>query len=635
MRKRFVDIMRSMRSEKCMIALLVIMGILVSGSSVGLAQTNDKCKIPEEYKKKWSEPEEWAWGEICAGRWADFNKRPGYEKLDPRNPEDDDKWKNGRRTLSSRFLKDILLDEPFRSVIPHSGVRIYGAYFKDRINLFDKSIQRPLSIKSSLFKSRMNMDRFKTPEFIAFAGSRFDGTLDMKSAIIGGGLFIEGTHFNKVVLLDEITIGGNLIMGGEAKFNKKVVLKKAKVDGRISMQTSTFNHKLDMRSVSIGRDLGMADATFDRVDLSRAKITGNLNMEDSDFKGRLNMESASVGGDLHMRDKAEFYRDVVLRGAKIRGDLDMSVSMYRNSKGDTPNGNLVMEDSKFKGRLDMDYTEIGGDLLMRNVKFDEPVNLAFLKVGSNLDVRGATLRELDLTGARIKDEFRLGPSGAKNIEWKGRAARLTLRDTSVGVLQDTQNAWPDDLELDGFTYKNFVSVEKETPYERGIEWFVDWLRKDKTYKLQPYHHLARIIRADGFNDMADDVLFVSRTHERAANLGQFKWLQLTLLQIFYGYGYGRHSFWALFRIAMILIAIGTLIIYVYITERRKRGLIISGFRDSFWYSIDMLLPGMRLREKHYKMDLKTKPVRYYFHFHKILGYLLIFFVVAWLTNLTK
>ena len=49
----------------------------------------------------------------------------------------------------------------------------------------------------------------------------------------------------------------------------------------------------------------------------------------------------------------------------------------------------------------------------------------------------------------------------------------------------------------------------------------------------------------------------------------------------------------------------------------------------------MLLPIIRLREKHYKeIDLQGWP-RQYFYVHKIMGYVLASFLIAGLVGLTK
>ena len=60
----------------------------------------------------------------------------------------------------------------------------------------------------------------------------------------------------------------------------------------------------------------------------------------------------------------------------------------------------------------------------------------------------------------------------------------------------------------------------------------------------------------------------------------------------------------------------------------------DGPPDIISYSFDMLLPIIRLRESHYQVDLTTW-ARYYFYFHKIMGYVLASFLLAGLAGLTK
>jgi hypothetical protein len=52
------------------------------------------------------------------------------------------------------------------------------------------------------------------------------------------------------------------------------------------------------------------------------------------------------------------------------------------------------------------------------------------------------------------------------------------------------------------------------------------------------------------------------------------------------------------------------------------------------YSFDLLLPIIRLREKHYQVDLNGW-VRNYFYLHKVMGYWLAAFLIAWIAGLTK
>jgi hypothetical protein len=52
------------------------------------------------------------------------------------------------------------------------------------------------------------------------------------------------------------------------------------------------------------------------------------------------------------------------------------------------------------------------------------------------------------------------------------------------------------------------------------------------------------------------------------------------------------------------------------------------------YSFDILLPIIRLRDKHYGIDLETW-ARYYFYVHRIMGFLLASFLIAGVAGLTK
>ena len=117
------------------VAILLSLWLSFGGASIVYAASEDevarmalpgeKCRIGSAYiPSSWTVPEKWAWGEICEGRSADFNKLLNetlYPKL-----FDDEKRSDGRRAIGSRFLKTILLYEPFRSATPFRAVTIIG-----------------------------------------------------------------------------------------------------------------------------------------------------------------------------------------------------------------------------------------------------------------------------------------------------------------------------------------------------------------------------------------------------------------------------------------------------------------------------------------------------------------------------
>jgi hypothetical protein len=107
------------------------------------------------------------------------------------------------------------------------------------------------------------------------------------------------------------------------------------------------------------------------------------------------MESIDIGQHLLMASdgtvsehRAEFH-EVVLRDAKVGGQVNLTGAKV--------------------AKLEMESIDIGQHLLMasdgtasdRRAEFDGRANLIFAKIGSGLDLRGAVLSNLDLTGTEI------------------------------------------------------------------------------------------------------------------------------------------------------------------------------------------------------------------------------------------
>ena len=138
--------------------------------------------MPEE---QWSDPEQWAWQEISAGRVADFNLRDGHE-LDPKIP---DGWNEGRK-LRSKFLKEMLFREPYRSAIPVEGVRIIGAWFPDPVDLASGWLDQQLWLAKCRFVREAYLTGLRGGGGISLVGSAFAAeqcvSLNLRAAEIGG-----------------------------------------------------------------------------------------------------------------------------------------------------------------------------------------------------------------------------------------------------------------------------------------------------------------------------------------------------------------------------------------------------------------------------------------------------------------
>jgi hypothetical protein len=529
-------------------------------------------------RKTWTPQEKWVWEQICRGKIADFNKAKGYGgKLDPKK---DKEWPKNR-ILRPAFLETILLHEPYRGALTHHGVRIFGAWFKEPLDLSNATLLHQLLLHFSRFESHVNLRRMKTLHLLSLIGSTFNGKLNMNG----------------------IQAEGSLFMRGGAEF-AEVDLISARIGGSVSMTASKFTGKVNMNSMQAGSLYMRGGAEFAEVELISARIGGPVDMTGSKFTGKVNMNNMQAGGSLYMRGGAEF-AEVELIIAKIRGQVDM-------------------DGSKFTGKVNMNSMQAGDLFMEEGAEFAEPVILAYMKIGGNLELSGSKFASIDLTSTQVKGEFALGPPTAK---WS-KGAKLTLRNTEVGALQDSPDAWPDWVEFDGFTYALLGGDTPDEPQDmaaRGISELKQWLGKQERYSPQPYEQLAKVLQKQGRPDKADDVLYAGKNRELSETSGLLHWLGLVLLKIFIGYGYRIH-----YAIYWFLGFVGLGVFVLRISGQGPTHRMPYGIT----YSLDMLLPIIRLRQRHYDIDL-TGWARYYFYLHILMGYVLGSFLVAGLSGLTK
>ncbi len=378
-----------------------------------------------------------------------------------------------------------------------------------------------------------------------------------------------------------------------------------------------FPETIDLTNARVAHELWLHHSRFEAsVQLTDMKALGVLSLDGSRFGGKLNMERLQADSGLFMRDGAKF-AEVVLRSAKI-GDL------------------LSMRGSRFGGTLHMDSLRVDGSLFMRDgAVFEKEVQLIFATIKSGFNLSGAKLAGLDLTGTRIAGEMWLG-SGDHGAKWRD-SSKLTLRNTVVGALEGAENAWPETLELKGFTYERvggFAGARAEDDMaQRRADWFIDWLAKDRSFSPQPYQQLAEVFRAAGQTGKAHDVLYAGRERERRAAEGVcwwtsgLKWWGMGLLKVTIGYGLGHRYFWAL-RSVVGLVLLGAIVL-----AGTGEGP-AHGMPWGLSYSLDHLLPVVQLIKSHYAIELDGF-ARYYFYVHKLMGYVLASFLIAGLAGLTQ
>ena len=639
---------------------LVLLVLIAAQSATAYNPDRETCENSAD-DQDWNEAEKFVWRCACAGKAANFNaqswvdsdqdncqireSRPALFYLRPnsecrdkgrRMPGESRCWQGKSRKIRSRFLETILYHKPFQDEVKRFGVSIEGAHFTETMNLNHGHILWPLKLLHSRFEGSFHMSRTKTDHYVGLSGSYFLGQINLGESYFGHYLYmyhttsehlnLGGIHVEKHLDLDGSRV---LDLGGEApKSNKK---------------------NLTIVLAFVGTNLHMQGVEADRAYLRWLRVGDLLTMRGTAISDKLNLESAVVGGNLHMHR------------VKV-GNADLNNIRV--------GGLLGMEDALIFKELDMESAAIGGHLLMKCMAAFGKVNVTSATIASNLDLSHVIFRPFPTSKASIKEvlsEEQRAPCPVNREELDAAIKLYTqhsnqrnpsppsvnLRHTKVGTLISTPDSWPgkaNDLHLGGFIYDQHIApADDETADVRqwSVRDYADWLNKDPAISLQPYEQLASVLRTTGRISEADDVLYEGRERERENAKG---WRKLRLgMWSMVGYGIGLHTLWAASGL-FLLSCFGWF--FLWITDERWEHKNEINGPIGFWFSVDYVLPAVRLRSAHYeKVELPSRsricfrklhipwscpfPLRGYFYLHQIMGYALMFFIIAGLSGVIR
>jgi hypothetical protein len=543
------------------------------------------------------------------------------------------------------------------------------ASFHD-VDLVGAKIAGQLDMKGATVEGTLDMSGVEVGQDLAMYSPAVFHDVRLGSAKIGGQFDMHGAIIDGKLDMYRIEVGEDLAMYGAAAF-QDVDLVGARVGGQLALYGATVTGKLNMYRLEVRRDLTMTGpkAAFKDVDLVAAKVGGGLSMADAEVDGRLAMSGATVTGKLDMSG-LDVGRHVTSRGpdapvygvdlvaAKVGGPLDMDgatiagmLNMYRLEVGQDltmsgpgtaftsvdlgdakVGGHLTMHGATVAGMLNMYRLDVGQSLLMDQAILKRAA-LSSSHIGGALNLAGAEFQDLDLSATRIEGELVL--SSAHQPEW-AKGARFSLRDTHAGVLQidwgEETDAWPDGLQLDGFTYDRLgFGSDADNGLARDVDRYIVWLGRDPSYSPQPYEYLATLFRAAGESAKANRIRYESRERDRADAWKQEdygRWFGLTLLKWGIGYGLGLRYFLALWWIVVFTL-IGTIALHV-----ARQG--PQGLSAKTIFSLDMLLPIVQLDAAHNQLEGSLAGgVKHYFYAHKLVGWVLASFLIAALAGLTQ
>jgi uncharacterized protein YjbI with pentapeptide repeats len=616
--------------------------------------------------------EGWAWSRIEKGEVADFNKHCGINPPFNSKKLESSSWQNTCRKLSSRFLEDLLTQEPWRDAVPFEGVRITGAWIVGNIDLNSEKLTRPIEIRAS----------------------HIDGGIHLLHAQADSLILLDGSLMNGAVEAGSLLSKSELQLANGAAFKKSVNLNGAKIDGLINMTGAVFDDKLNADSLEAGRDLYMGSARFEGVNLRDAKIAGHIDMKGAHFAGTLDAESVQVSGDLSMysddQNKASF-KDVKLNRAKITGQIDMTGASFHdtldaaplyvegdlymsssseneanfkdvNLRGAKIAGQIDMTGANFDGTLDAESLQVGGDLSMYseddNKASFKDVKLNRAKITGQIDMAGASFDgTLDAESVQVGGDLKMQSDDENEASFKDvklnnakisgdlqlavKPESLDLRNAHVGNMVDAKDAWPAQghLQLDGFSFSG-LGGEHGAERPGGIDWWDEWARLDSTYSPTPYAQLGAAFASTGDRDAANEIRYRGRERERETACQQHRLdtcILLSVLSGVAGYGIGYHTFIVLAWVLGFSLAGAVLLWWTVPAVRTEH-------RGRFWCfgaSLARLLPGIEINKEF--TDFFNDPERTRLNWRQsilfstlgIVGWVLGIVLIAAVTGLTQ
>ena len=522
------------------------------------------------------------------------------------------------------------------------------ASFKN-VNLRSAKVTGQINMDGTSFDGVLDADALEVGGLLLMRWASFKGVIlrDAKVAVILRGAKVAdnvemtGASVDGDLNADTLQIGGALFMRSDehkrASF-KNVTLIDAKVADQIDMTGASFDGDLNASGLQVGAFMLIQGASFKNVLLRAAKVTGELSMVGVSFRGDLTADTLQVGGDLQMcsynsnmqmcsdgSNKSSF-KNVNLAGARVMGQTDMDGAgfdglLYADSlqvgelllmRSDGTNkasfrtvnldhatvkGDMKMDGAVLAGDFTAQGLRVAGDLSMRNIATDARVTVRFAQLGGNWDLGGANLADLDLRGASIVGEMRLGDKTSM-VGWlapHGGKDEIDFRNAHVGSLSDNKYSWPKHLFLDGFSFAHLGGYGADSGAEmigRGADWWARNFAQLDAFTSAPYEQLAAAFTAAGERDAAVEIHYYEQVLADEKSTG-LDWVRSRLLRWGAGYGIGSYMFRAL-GWALGLSLLGAVILRTWVTGVAAAG---HGFIWCFGASVDRLLPVFHLRKE--------------------------------------
>ena len=396
-----------------------------------------------------------------------------------------------------------------------AGVRMRGARVVGELDLRHGVVEVPLTMLSCTFTDALRLEEASTKSIdltgthlirLCATGAHIRGSLDLTRAeITDGG--------NDAALLQKLTVDTDLIC------------TRLRCTGRLSLIGAHIGATLRFGRAHLSNPGGVA------INLGGATIDSSFGFMRTTIEGHLRMPGLSVDGVLD------------LTGTTLSHPPAEGKYAHQSITGDSLSvgGNAIFDKLTAAAQIDLTGAEFGGRLSFKAAELattyaDWPTLLASavtvargLYIGDGFRSQG-TVR---LTGAQIGgllDIYKMASdSGPLQLYYAKAGTVRDGRTTHGRYIDGGVESWPEDVQLDGFTYEAF------DPYLPAND-RIGLLRRQPGYAAQPYEFMAAYYRELG-HDLASREILIEKERVRHKDFHRLSRLGSVISSTALGYGY--------------------------------------------------------------------------------------------------
>jgi hypothetical protein len=392
------------------------------------------------------------------------------------DPAHADRW-GKEREVRAELIEWLCVDESARRLIPR-GIWLLGARITGRLNLSDLNVPFPLVLRNCSIAERIT---FKSAVFprIALSGS-YTGEIAGHGIVVHGDLDLNFLHASGDVWFPDSRIDGNLYAAGSR-------FKRSEVEPQSSLVSNLMK----------GTALDLGSSTIRGSELLCCGI---------EVDGALILGGSSVGAVVLSGGTFNNPNNIAILANAIR--VDHAVFL-----GSSP---FSHEGVRINGLVEFLGARVSDVFFVQDATF----------LGAVVDLHGFDATGMS-TGSLLWRRVKLE-----------NGAFMKLNGVATLALVDDSQSWPapGKLELNGLSYSQLVGFASDGRSPLDARSRLGWLALQPEFESQPYSQLAKVLREQGDEPGATEVLIVSEDR-RYASYGRASALWGEFLNATIGYGH--------------------------------------------------------------------------------------------------